>query len=84
MKKSVTIAKIWDKESSTQTFNYAADTPIGHIKRHLASELAYARKGIASVMNPGHHKIALTITLDSSTGIKDEEVADLTKFLANL
>lgn len=81
--KTITIKKTWSDQSQNQDFSYTNDAPIGHIKRHMARELAYARKGQSSVMSASGAP-DLKISLESNKGLTEEESTELKGFLSTL
>ena len=82
--KKVVVKKIWSNQSGEQTFSYTKDAPMGHIKRHIASEVSYARKGQSSVMSSGGKVEDLKVSLVSTEGLTDTEKTDLKTFLEKL
>lgn len=82
--KTITINKFYNQNSSEQTFSYTQNAPLGHIKKHLAAEVSYARKGQPSVLNPTVGPLDLKISLSKSTGLSVSETDELKLFLEKL
>lgn len=82
--KTVIINKHFDSQVVPQTFSYTKDAPLGHIQRHLAAELSYARKGQSSVFALVGKVEGLKISLLSSEGLSDSDKSSLENFLKNL